>query len=192
MSTSFAVISSTPIDVAVTALNAQINRAANELLRQRGELRFDTAFVGGPPLPDDASGHEVLVPDGVVRDFTERTYGLGAHLIYGREEYCEDCGSRQLSEASMAEHRNAHAFSFAIVEIPRQKDDLMLTLCASMVIEVSRLLAPAVIRDYGGTLVTGRDEITAEELLAAAAEQDLPVAEAMKSFYDRLPIRSSR
>jgi hypothetical protein len=192
VSTSFEVIPAIPKDIAVAALNAQINRAANELLRQRGALRFETVFAGGPPLPDNASGHEMLVPDGTVRSFMERTYGLGAYVIYGREEYCEYCGPRKLSEAEMAEHRGAHGFSFAIVEIPRQRDDLMLTLCVSMVIAVSRLLAPVVIRDGGGTLVTGRDEITAEELLAAAAEENLPVTQAMKSFYDRLPIRSSK
>jgi len=108
--------------------------------------------------------------------------------LYGREDYCEYCGSRKLSGRELAEHRGVHAHSFAIVEVPRQKNDLMLVLCVSMAIAVSRLLAPAIIQDDGGTLVIGRDEITAEELLAVAAKGGLPVGEAMKRFYDRLPI----
>lgn len=170
MSDSLIVRATSPVELNVMRLKAEICEVARFILNQGDEFCFDMEFLG-------RSGKcgELLLPDGDIYTINEKKeLRYGVLFTYGLDENWEM-------------YSKVPTYEFSIIEIARRNDDLMLVMCISTAIAVAKLMKVGSIFDYDGVWSDCGDEVSIDNLLGLAIDKKMPLHEAMICFYKKLP-----
>lgn len=116
-----------------------------------------------------------LIPDGKLFSVYEGTY-LDYGLLCCYEKKCQ-----QDKESKFIE------YEFSVLEIPRNFDDMLFAFSVSICIGAAKYLGESYIIDIYGVLGHS-DNVAIEKVLSAALTERLPLSEALRVFYSRLPV----
>lgn len=85
-------------------------------------------------------------------------------------------------------YSNKPIFQFCITEIKRDFSDISLAVCIAISISVAEIFSSPEIIDGYGVWVQGRDEVSVDKLLSLALKEQLPLMDALKLYYKKIPV----
>ncbi len=158
-------------DLDVALLRSAIARYGNLLLGQAGALEFDVSFWDG-----DGEFEVIKAFSGLTGSFTEKRYlGYGGFFSYGPAEF---------RNPGNTEDR----FQFSLLEVRAKKDDLFLALCISIVTAVGEMVPGARVMDGWGSITSGDERLSVDDLLKYSVPAGLPLGQAMRRLYEHFPL----
>lgn len=170
MSDSITVQTFFPTEICANELFDTANEIARFLLNQSSdfnlELEFNEEFK-------KASSH--IVPNSELYCIDEKKY-LGYGIIFNYDLY-----------PYWDEEGDVPFYHFTFMEIARRSNDILLVVCISLAVAVAKILSVKTLIEYNGVWAKNGESMNIDEVLSLGNEESLPIDEALRTFYKKLP-----
>ena len=174
MSDSLSIRSKKELEIDVNHLTKKIEEVLRYLLNQ--DETFSPKLVVQGYGENSRAEISTITANGEVFGFYEARYtDKGCYFFFERDPYWEVYSDKPV-------------YQFSITEISRSFSDIALAVCVAFAISVAEILSVTEIIDRSGIWAIGRDEVSVDRLLSLALEERLPLDEAIKALYEKIPI----